>query len=240
MEGDRERDEEEVMKLHRFIGSYDLRFSEIVLEDEAARQMSLVLKLRQGEQVVLCDGNGIQATYAVAEISKGRVGLARIGEPDVVPTEPRHIVTLYAAILKRENFEWLVQKATECGIYRIVPLLTRRTVKQGLKIDRLREIAREAAEQSGRGRLPEIVEPMPFIDALEVATKAGATYFFDIGGKRYTGGGEKCSLFIGPEGGWDPEERAMAIESRATIADLGPRVLRAETAATVASYLSVI
>ena len=228
------------MKLHRFIGPYDLRFSEIVLENEAARQMSLVLKLRQGEQVVLCDGQGMQAAFTIAEISKGRVGLARVGEPDAVPTESRHMVTLYAAILKRENFEWLVQKATECGIFRIVPILTRRTVKQGLKLERLREIAREAAEQSGRGRLPEIVEPMPFIDALAVATQAGATYFFDIGGKRYTGGGEKCSFFIGPEGGWDPEERAMAIESHATIADLGPRVLRAETAATVASYLAVV
>jgi 16S rRNA (uracil1498-N3)-methyltransferase len=238
VEGDRERDEKEVMKQHRFIGSYDLRFSEIVLEDEVARQMSMVLKLRQSEKVVLCDGNGIQATYLIAEISKGRVGLARVGEPDVVPTEPRHVVTLYAAILKRENFEWLVQKATECGIYRIVPILTRRTVKQGLKIERLREIAREAAEQSGRGRLPEILEPMSFISALEAATQAGSTYFFDIGGKRYTGGGEKCSIFIGPEGGWDPEERAMAIESRAMIADLGARVLRAETAATVAVFLS--
>lgn len=226
------------MKLHRFIGPYDLRFSEIVLEDEAARQMSQVLKLRQGEQVVLCDGQGMQATYTIAEISKRLVGLARIGEPDVVPTEPRHVVTLYAAILKRENFEWLVQKATECGIYRVVPLLTRRTVKQGIKIERLREIAREASEQSGRGRVPEIVEPMPFVDALAAATELGSTYFFDIGGKRYTGGGEKCSLFVGPEGGWDPEERAMAIESRAMIADLGARVLRAETAATVAVYLS--
>lgn len=226
------------MKLHRFIGPYDLRFSEIVLEDEAARQMSMVLKLKQSEKVVLCDGNAIQATYAIAEISKGRVGLARIGEPDVVPTEPRHIVTLYAAVLKCESFEWLVQKATECGIYRIVPMLTRRTVKQGLKVPRLGEIAREAAEQSGRGRVPEIVEPMPFVDALAAATQQGATYFFDIGGKRYTGGGEKCSIFIGPEGGWDPEERAMAIESRATIADLGTRVLRAETAATVATFLS--
>lgn len=228
------------MKLHRFIGSYDLRFSEIVLEDEAARQMSQVLKLRQGEQIVLCDGQGMQATFTIAEISNGRVGLARIGEPDVVPTESRHMVTLYAAILKRENFEWLVQKATECGIYRVVPILTRRTVKQGLKVPRFGDIAREAAEQSGRGRVPEITEPIPFVDALAVATQTGATYFFDIGGKRYTGGGEKCSIFIGPEGGWDPEERAMAIESRATIADLGPRVLRAETAATVASYLAVI
>lgn len=226
------------MKIHRFIGPYDLRYTEIVLEDEAARQMSQVLKLKTGERVILCDGHGIQATYQVAEISKGRVGLVRVDEPDAVPTESRHVVTLYAAILKRENFEWLVQKSTECGIYRIVPLLTRRTIKQGLKIDRLRDIAREAAEQSGRGRVPEISEPMLFSDALALATQSGTAYFFDIGGKRYTGGGEKCSLFIGPEGGWDPEERAIAIESRAMIADLGPRVLRAETAATVASYLS--
>ena len=111
-------------------------------------------------------------------------------------------------------------------------------MKQGVKIERLREIAREASEQSGRGRVPEIVEPMPFLSAVEEATQVGTMYFFDIGGKRYTGGGEVCSLFIGPEGGWDPEERAIAIESRAMIADLGARVLRAETAATVAVFLA--
>lgn len=226
------------MRIHRFIGPYDLRHTEAVLEDEVARQMSTVLKLKAGEQVLLCDGHGQQATYQISEIAKGRVGLIRYTEPEQVPTEPRHLVTLYAAILKRENFEWLVQKSTECGIHLIVPILTRRTVKQGIKMERLNDIAREAAEQSGRGRVPEIVEPLMFDDALHQAMQAGSTYFFDVGGKRYTGSHETCSLFIGPEGGWDPEERALAIESRAMIADLGPRVLRAETAATVASFLA--
>ncbi len=226
------------MKRHRFIGPYDLRFTEIVLQGDAAHQMSHVLKLHQGEEVMLCDGHGMEALYTVGDVSKNQLMLVRMQEAQVVPTESRHPVTLYAAILKRENFEWLVQKATECGIHRIVPILTRRTVKQGVKIERLREIAREASEQSGRGRVPEIVEPMPFLSAVEEATQVGTMYFFDIGGKRYTGGGEVCSLFIGPEGGWDPEERAIAIESRAMIADLGARVLRAETAATVAVFLA--
>lgn len=226
------------MRIHRFIGPYNLLYTEAVLEDEAARQMSAVLKLKAGERVVLCDGHSRQAMYQISDISKGRVDLIRVAEPEIVPTETRHIVTLYAAILKRENFEWLVQKSTECGIHAIVPILTRRTIKQGIKIERLRDIAREAAEQSGRGRVPEIYEPLSFEEAIRQAIQQGSTYFFDIGGKRYIGAGERCSLFIGPEGGWDPEERAMAIELRAMIADLGPRVLRAETAGTVASFLA--
>lgn len=230
------------MKVHRFIGPYDLRATEIVLEDDAARQMSAVLKLRTGERVTLCDGQGREAEYELLNIAKGEVGLARMGEAHQVETEPARFVTLYAAILKRENFEWAVQKATECGASEIVPLITDRTIKKDVKLERLSEIAREAAEQSGRGIVPAIMEPMKFEEAIRSAK--GEKVFFDAGGSeldsRLRGNDERANLFIGPEGGWTPEESEIAKRAGATIASLGPRVLRGETACAVAVYLMTI
>jgi 16S rRNA (uracil1498-N3)-methyltransferase len=232
------------VKVHRFIGPYDLRASEIVLENDAARQMAAVLKLRPGERVVLCDGENREAEYEIADVRKKTVRVRRSGEARSVPREPRSVI-LYAAILKRESFEWAVQKATECGVSRIVPILTDRTIKKDVKIERLREIAKEAAEQSGRGTVPDIAEPLRFEPAIMRAE--GEKVFFDAGGseldssRRWRDGNDKAvSLFIGPEGGWTPEEVEIAKRAGATIASLGPRVLRGETSCAVAVYLMTI
>ncbi len=230
------------MKVHRFIGPYDLRATEIVLENDAARQMTAVLKLRTGERVVLCDGQGREAEYELLDIAKGEVGLVRMGEARRVETEPPRFVALYAAILKRENFEWAVQKATECGASEIVPLITDRTIKKDVKLERLSEIAREAAEQSGRGVVPAIMEPMKFEEAIRSAK--GEKVFFDaVGAPLMTPGRDESrpyTIFIGPEGGWTPEESEIAKRAGATIASLGPRVLRGETACAIAVYLMAI
>jgi 16S rRNA (uracil1498-N3)-methyltransferase len=230
------------MKVHRFIGPYDLRATEIVLEDGAARQMSAVLKLRAGERVMLGDGQGREADYEIANVAKREVGLVRLGTARRVETESEREVVLYAAILKRESFEWAVQKATECGVSEIVPVVTGRTIKKDVKLERLYEIAREAAEQSGRGVVPVIREPMKFEKAMQVAK--GDKVFFDAGGSeldsRLRGNDKRVNLFIGPEGGWTPEEADIAKRAGATIVSLGPRVLRGETACAVAVYLMTI
>ena len=231
------------MKRHRFIGPYDLRTSEIVLEDDAARQMALVLKLKIGESVLLSDGQGREAEYEILQIKKSAVRLIRDSEISAVKAEPTNRVMLYASILKRENFEFIVQKATECGVLRIVPVLGQRTIKKDVKIDRLREIAKEAAEQSGRGMVPEISEPMKLEQALKDAEINGQNYFFDkdaamTGFKPPASG--SIGLFIGPEGGWTPEEAAQAKHAGCKTVSLGPRVLRGETAAIVAVFLAVI
>ncbi len=225
------------MKRHRFIGPYDLRSAEIVLEDDAARQMALVLKMRHGEIVLLCDGKGREAAFEILEFKKTSVRLKRIGDASDVDTEPMKQVTLYASILKRENFELIVQKATECGVLRIVPVISQRTIKKDVKLERLREIAREAAELSGRGVVPEVSEPVKFEQALEQAE--GQKYFFDAEGKSFLPTGERISLFVGPEGGWTEEEHDLAMKSGCSIAGLGPRMLRGETAAIVATFVTL-
>ncbi|MCC7522611.1 16S rRNA (uracil(1498)-N(3))-methyltransferase [Candidatus Uhrbacteria bacterium] len=231
------------MKRHRFIGPYDLRSPEIVLEDDAARQMALVLKLKIGEGVILSDGLGHEAEYEILQIKKSSVRLVRDSEISTVKTEPTNRVMLYASILKRENFELVVQKATECGVLRIVPVLSQRTIKKDVKLDRLREIAKEAAELSGRGTIPEIAEPMKLEQALNDAEINGQNYFFDRDAamtvfKSPASG--SIGLFIGPEGGWTPEEAERAKEAGCKTVSLGPRVLRGETAAIVAVFLAVI
>lgn len=211
------------------------------MDDEASRQMASVLKLRTGESVILCDGKGRQAPYEILEINKNEIGFVRIGDAHQVEAEPPYQVTLYAAILKRESFEWAVQKAVECGATRIVPVVTRRTIKKDVKHERLQEIAKEAAELCGRGIVPQVSEPMKFEQAMADAKSNHTNFFFDVSSdapelKRQGSVG----LFVGPEGGWDEEEIGNAKRAGFTIASLGPRVLRGETACAVAVYLTTI
>jgi 16S rRNA (uracil1498-N3)-methyltransferase len=170
---------------------------------------------------------------------KAKKGECIVDEVHEVKKEAPKEITLYLSILKRENFELAVQKATECGIGRIVPLLTEHTVKTGLKMDRLMKIAKEAAEQSGRGKVPLISEPKTFVDAVRDSVRQ-KNYFFDIGAREsFTPKSkEACGIWVGPEGGWGGKERMLAGDRKFIFTSLGPRVLRAETAAIVASFLA--
>ena len=148
---------------------------------------------------------------------------------------------LYCAILKRENFELVVQKATEIGVREIVPLITQRTVKLDIKEERLRKIITEAAEQSGRGRVPMLRQAMSFADALADAQRNDANFFFDISDviveEGAIGDAMRRGLFVGPEGGWSYEEVLAARAAGCHIISLGALTFRAETAAIIASYL---
>ena len=234
------------MKIHRFIGAFNLTpaFLEIH-EPELVHQIKNVLHLSIGEQIVLCDGQGAEATGEIMSFDKGALQI-KILEQHKNQTEPAHQAILYCALLKRENFEWVVQKATEVGVTEIVPVISARTVK--LKINRKRSqlITREAAEQSGRGMVPMIHEPMKFEQALIQAKQSGMTYFFDsirAGDQAWgvTPGQDPrdyVRLFIGPEGGWTEEEVMAAKKAGCQMMSLGPLTFRAETAAIIATYLA--
>lgn len=224
-------------KVHRFIGAYDLRATEIVLEDDVAHQIANVLKLKTGERVALCDGQGREAEYEILRLAKREVGLVRQGAAHQLETEPAHAITLYATILKRENFEWAVQKAVECGATEIVPVITERTIKKDVNVERMQAIAKEAAEQCGRGIVPEVAEPVKLEQALDRAK--GSKLFFDAEGESWSGHpGTDASLFVGPEGGWTDAERENAKRAGAKLVSLGSRVLRGETAVPIAVFLA--
>lgn len=233
------------MKIHRFITDIVLKEGRVTIDDpNLASQIGRVLRLAVGDVVILGDGTGKEGCGQIARLGKNIVEVD-VQEISENTNEPTHETVLYVAILRRENFETVVQKATEVGVTEIIPLITARTVKQGFKQDRLEKIIREAAEQSGRGVVPLVHEPLTFQEALAHAQGNAKTFFFDIGDEvtpfdtfAHVEQG-RHGLFIGPEGGWSAEESAHAREADLTIASLGPLTLRGETAAIVASYLVV-
>lgn len=229
------------MKLHRFIGVFDFSRNEIeIVDPELVHQMHTVLKLQKNEEFLLCDGQGTEARAVISSIDKKTVR-AVIHSKAVIHREPARHVTAYIAIIKRELFDLVAQKLTEIGVANIVPLITRRTVKRAVKESRLQSVIREAAEQSGRTVLPVLHDPMELADALKHAQSCADRFFFDVSGSNQavSQGTTSASIFIGPEGGWDPDEVQMARDAGCAIVSLGSLTLRAETAAIVASYMVV-
>ena len=226
--------------MHRFF-IHKISPEALVIKDlEQVHQIRDVLKLHAGEQVVLLPGDGTELVCEIISIGKKDISLGLIERRNAAP-EPARMVTLYCAVLKRDNFEWVIQKATECGVARIVPLHTDHTVKLGLNEDRLQKIIVEAAEQSGRGVLPYLAPIMTFREALQSID--GTSIFFEQAETVFSSAdvraAKKINLFIGPEGGWSEHEKNAALEAGLLVRSLGPRVLRAETAAIVATFNAV-
>lgn len=224
------------MRLHRFIGPFDLsRKSISVTDPEFLNQWRNVLRLRTGDSVILCDGNGTEAEARIERADRDEFVLSPSALRKL-DSEPERSITLYASLLKRENFELVAQKATELGITRIIPVISERTVKTGLQRERLERIIREAAEQSGRGIVPELQEALSFEEAVTTAPKD--SILFDLSGESVPATLGTTAVFIGPEGGFSEKEVALAQEHGMRVMSLGTRTLRAETAALVVSYLS--
>jgi 16S rRNA (uracil1498-N3)-methyltransferase len=227
------------MRLHRFIGNFDFgKKSLTVVDEEMVSQWRNVLRLATGDKVILCDGRGHEAQAEILDLDKkqARVSIESINTES---RDPKKRSELFCALLKRENFELVIQKATEIGIARITPLITIRTVKTGFNRERMEKIIREASEQSGRMTLPELLEPTTLTEAM-LGVRAGESVFFDLTGTELpieTFQNDIRSCFIGPEGGFTEEETAQAKSAGLVIASLGKLTLRGETAAIVASFL---
>jgi 16S rRNA (uracil1498-N3)-methyltransferase len=159
--------------------------------------------------------------------------------PSPVLTEPQTVLHLYAALIRPELFALLVQKTVELGVASITPLITERTVRASFNKKRLETIAREAAELSGRGRVPLINEPR-LLPALLVDLKNSTGWLVaDRGGKEIKSLNvidAGYSLCIGPEGGWTDQERNLFKQQAIPAVSLGSTVLRAETAAIVGCF----
>ncbi len=225
------------MKIHRFITDANLDDDAVMLTGDLFHQIKNVLKLKINETIDLSDGHGIARRGTITTITKTSVDVHLHETLSALESTKR--VVLYCAILKRENFELVVQKATEIGASEIVPVHTERTVKLGIKMDRLQKIALEAAEQSGRSVVPTIHEPMKFADALDDAKRNDTNTILHMDGKDLPQTKTSIGLFIGPEGGWSKNELTLAASAGLVATSLGPRPLRAETAAIIATYLNV-
>lgn len=232
------------MKTHRFITTEPFRPGPFELQGrELVHQVVTVLKLHVGEHLILCDGKGNEAEARISSLdAKKRVAL-EVGPVKKNTHEPTRHVTLYAALLKRENFELVLQKATEIGVAEIVPLVSDRTIKRDFKRDRAEKIIREAVEQSGRGIIPTLYETQSVEEALADASRHDVTLFFDGDAKDsirdLVRDAARIAVFIGPEGGWSEEEVAFAKKKKVRFSSLGSLTLRGETAAIVATFSAI-
>jgi len=213
----------------------------ISLEGSQAHYLTKVMRVSPGDAVILCDDMTGEWASEVSSASKREVVLAvrqRLRECEQVPD-----FSLCAALLKKPNFDLVLEKATELGVRRIQPVITHRCVADKLNLERAKTILVEAAEQCARTALPELTEPVK-LDALLRDWPDDRDLFLadENGGEparvAFTAKSGPAALLIGPEGGFDDAEReAIRALPQARPISLGPRILRGETAAIAATAL---
>ena len=209
-----------------------------VIDGEDGRHISRSLRMRIGEALTVSDGKGFDYDGEIEEISGDAVTVA-LKKQYKNSSEPTLRVTLYPGMPKGDKLELITQKATEMGAVNITPVLTDRSVSRpdsksaAKKQERLQRIALEAAKQSGRGAVPEVGAMISFKEAVRNA-KGTKILFYEGGGlplsKCLPENETEAAVFIGPEGGFAPEEVEFAKENGVITATLGPRILRTETA----------
>jgi 16S rRNA (uracil1498-N3)-methyltransferase len=213
----------------------------VTIDGPQAHYLSRVMRVAQGDAVILCDD--ATGEWAARVTGAGKRDLTLMPETRLRAREQVPDFTLCAALLKKPNFDLVLEKATELGVRRIQPMITRRCVADALNAERARTIVTEAAEQCARTALPELAPPLK-LDVLLKAWPAERALFFadETGGasaaEAFAAHAGPAALLIGPEGGFDETERAAVRANPAARAiSLGPRILRGETAAIAAIAL---
>jgi 16S rRNA (uracil1498-N3)-methyltransferase len=211
----------------------------IMLEGAPAHYLAGVLRLQPGARVKLFDDRTGEWLAELTDVGKKRVSLAIVEH--LRPREPVPDLWLLFAPIKRGRIDWLVEKATELGVARLVPVLTARTIVDRLNLERLRAHSVEAAEQCERTALPELAAPVRLEAALQGWSADRHLYFADEGGGAPLAASASpgpAAILIGPEGGFTDTERvAIRAVPQARAVSLGPRILRADTAAVAAISL---
>ncbi|MDB5669127.1 MAG: rRNA ((1498)-N(3))-methyltransferase [Alphaproteobacteria bacterium] len=209
----------------------------LTLDGPQAHYLSAVMRLGAGDRVKLFDD--ITGEW-LAEINEaGKKKLSVTVAERLRPREPVPDLWLLFAPIKRGRIDWLIEKATEMGVARLVPVITQRTVVDRLNRERLFAHAVEAAEQCERTALPELAEAQKLAALLRAWPETRSLYFADEeGGERLTASPGPAAILIGPEGGFTDEERsAIRALPQSRRVSLGPRILRADTAALAAISL---
>ena len=224
---------------------------EVFLGDEQGRQVCVVLRLGVGGRIVVLDNSGAEYDVELTTVSPAEVRGRIVGRREGVG-EAGVGVCLYQSLLSRSKFEWVLQKCTEVGASRFVPVVTQRSIVRGAeaiearRLERWRRIISEAAEQSARAKLPELAAAIKFDEAigrlsgfgcsLIASTEQGASGLEQVLGE-FAARPSEVALLVGPEGGFTADELGAARDAGARAFSLGPRILRTETAAVVASAL---
>lgn len=213
----------------------------LVLTGENAAHAK-VLRLKAGEHVLVCDGAGNECECTISDVSQDRISLV-VNSRQASVSEAKVKVSVYMAFSKGDKLEHVIQKATELGAYEIVAFPSSRCVSRpdtkslAKKLERWQKIAASAAEQSGRGRIPQVVVVESYKDALVRASAADKALLFyeneqatTLKMALSTGSYSSVSLLTGPEGGLEPSEVEQAKACGLSVCTLGKRILRCETA----------
>lgn len=223
----------------------DYDFNEkLVLDEEQSRHIAKSLRMKKGDMITVCNGNGTDYGCRIEEITKTGVTLS-VCYQQPSDSEPSIKVSLYQGVPKGDKMEDIIQKCVELGIYSITPVLTKRSIsrpdeKQAAKKQiRYGKIALEAAQQSGRGIVPEIKAMTDFRTAVATCDADLIILFYEGGGRNLksimeNSKAEKIAVFIGPEGGFEKEEVEAVLEKGGINATLGKRILRTQTAPVAA------
>ena len=232
------------MKLHRFYVEGNILKEGIFTlhHQELSNQIRKVLRLQPTEKVALFNGDGQEYISSIVSF-EGKEGIVFQIE-EVKKTEvsfPKEI-SLFFSLLKKDNVEWIIQKGTELGVSHFIPIISARSEKKNLNIERVKKIILEATEQSGRPIPPTISEVVKLEEVFNIYKEP--LIIFEKGSEAFTKESlsdiSKLGILIGPEGGWAKEELSLFENKRATFRSLGTTTLRGETAAIVASALLLI
>lgn len=220
----------------------EVRSQLAALTGEQAEHAARVLRVEAGQKYEISDNEHV----FLAEVTSARKNQVVFQVIEEIPAAlPPLRLNLFIALIKFDRLELVIEKATELGVERIVPVLARRSEKglekaAGKRLQRWRKIALEASQQSRRARLPDVAEPLKFRDAISSA--GGHRLLLDEGDAPAllaslsgSPARETAALLIGPEGGWTDDEREQAVAAGWTPVSLGPQILRAETAAIAAT-----
>jgi 16S rRNA (uracil1498-N3)-methyltransferase len=218
------------MTIHRFfVDAGTVTGDRFRLPEGIAHQVTRVLRLRDGAEIVVLEGDGHEVRCRFA------AGWLEVIDRKQSAGEPHHRLSVAQALLKGDHLESVVRHGTEVGIARFELIVTERCVAREIssaRLARLRSVAREAAEQSERGIVPEVMDPVSLAD---VIGPESVLLFERLGGRRLSDVPPPARLVVGPEGGFASEEVEAARRVGATIGSLGPRILRSESVAIAAA-----
>lgn len=228
--------------MHRFFIAQKLeKGMRIECSRELSHQLLDVLRVRQGDEIIFFDGLGYDYTGKIESTSR-RGCVVSIIDGFIPNREPKRKLILFQSLIKKDKFEWVLEKGVEVGVSEFVPILTGRSIKKNFNEERCEAIIRGAAEQSGRASIPKLRPLMLFGEAVSYASKRGYQSFFPSlsadSSERMIAYPSKphVALFVGPEGGWHTDEIDTARKAGFLIISLGKLTLKSETAAIVAAY----
>jgi 16S rRNA (uracil1498-N3)-methyltransferase len=231
-----------------FIPELDITHEYVTLSSAQAHHIRNVLKLQAGDKIIVLDNTGFEYDVALEKLAKDKA-VGKILQKRPATGEPRIQITLYQSLLSREKFEHVLQKCTEVGVVCFVPVITQRTIVRDTsitlqKLSRWRRIIQEAAEQSHRGRIPQLRNATHLETIATELEKYDIALIFSPQGQplqevlsKSDPAPSNIGLLIGPEGGFTEAEIRAAYGLGTKAVTFGPRILRTETAAIVTSAL---